>query len=97
MSRAPVLAPRCCDTHADWNQLCTHLQRDLVDIEPDLVARELAEAASVIQRVGLPEPEHLPTAELIVRYRFMTPAEGSTGVARLMPENHHRRRKAAVA
>jgi hypothetical protein len=87
-----MISRPCCESHQDWPQLTQHLVESFPDIP-------LVEIVGIVNRTreaekvfGLPEAEHLATAEIIVRNQLMQLAGKAGPVPRLVPESHPKRR-----
>jgi hypothetical protein len=82
----------CCSSHEDWPQLTQHL----VESFPDIPLEEIVGIVNRTRRAeaafGLPEAEHLATAEIIVRHQLTQRARLDESGPRLVPESHPERR-----
>jgi hypothetical protein len=87
-----LISRPCCDSHEDW----PHLTQHLVESFPDI---PLVEIVAIVNRTrqaekafGLPDAEHLATAEIIVRHQLIQLAGLGRSTPRLVPESHPKRR-----
>jgi hypothetical protein len=87
-----IVSRPCCESHRDWPQLAQHLVESFPDIP-------LVEIVGLVNRTrqaeaafGLPEVEHLATAEIIVRHQLVQLSEHAGSAPRLTPESHPKRR-----
>jgi len=82
--------PRCCETHADWQELAEHLVRDFDELGAADVVRELVRAKDGVEGFGLDRREELEMGELMARHQLSMLAGRVADIARLDPERHVR-------
>jgi hypothetical protein len=85
-----IPAPRCCPTHASWTDLVQHLIAAFPQIDPAEVVDIVARARRAEAEFGLPEDEHLETAEVIARHQLLQLTSQGMPSPRLDPERHGR-------
>jgi hypothetical protein len=82
---------RCCPSHTDWPQLTQHMVESFPEIPIVEIVGILNQTRHAEAMFGLPEAEHLATAEAIVRHQLMQLA-GQGRSARLDPGARRSRR-----
>jgi hypothetical protein len=86
---AEIVPPqRCCSSHANWPQLTQHLVEGFPDIPLVEIVGLVSRTREAEARFGLPEDQHLETAEAIVRNQLMQLAGMSGAPPRLGAQPH---------
>jgi hypothetical protein len=85
-----IPAPRCCPTHSSWTDLVQHLIAAFPKIDAAEVVDIIARARRAEEEFGLPEDEHLETAEVIARHQLLQLTSQGMPTPRLDPERHGR-------
>jgi hypothetical protein len=85
-----IPAPRCCPAHASWTDLVQHLIATFPQIDAAEVVDIVARARHAEEEFGLPEAEHLETAEVIARHQLLQLTSQGMPSPRLDPERHGR-------
>jgi hypothetical protein len=86
----PDRMQRCCDSHADWQELTEHLLADYADVARDQVIDQVARARAAVQTFGLDSAEQIAMAEVLARHQLMLLTGQVPDAARLDPEVHVR-------
>ena len=81
---------RCCPSHDDWTVLRDHLVASFPTLDPLAVAEEVERARAAVERFGLPPPEGIDTAEMVVRNQLLLVTGERPDSSRLYPEIHER-------
>jgi hypothetical protein len=82
--------PRCCPTHSSWSDLVRHLIAAFPQIDAAEVVDIVARARRAEEDFGLPEDQHLETAEVIARHQLLQLTNQGMPSPRLDPERHGR-------
>jgi hypothetical protein len=82
--------PRCCESHADWDTLRTHLAAQFPTVHVVHINNEIERARQATVMFGLSLVEQLPTAEITVRHCLMLLTGQIQDNSRLDPETHCR-------
>jgi hypothetical protein len=89
---AVVPTQPCCPSHTDWPQLTQHLVESFPDIPLEEIVGIVNRTRQAEAAFGLPDAEHLATAEIIVRHQLMQLADMGGAPARLDAQSHPGRR-----
>jgi hypothetical protein len=87
-----VPTQRCCPSHEDWPQLTQHLVESFPDIALEEIVGVVNRTRQAEAAFGLPDAEHLATAEVIVRHQLMQLTDKAGPAPRLVPESRPKRR-----
>jgi hypothetical protein len=89
---AVVPTQPCCPSHEDWPQLTRHLVESFPDMPLEDIVGIVNRTRQAEKAFGLPETEHLATAEVIVRHQLMQLTDPSGSAPRPVPESRPKRR-----
>jgi hypothetical protein len=82
-----VPAPRCCTSHDSWPELVQHLVAGFPQISTAEVLDIVYRARRAEEDFGLPEAEHLRTAEVIARHEILQRIEQQMSPPTLVPDD----------